>query len=97
MKVIDHEPHGWFLLQDEIGYILDVNCTESHATYTVAFRLNAEEVAQIELGRHKAVDELARAVMRDADRSYFNQRRDTSLDASISAAVVQWRANRPAA
>lgn len=96
MKVIDHAPSGWFLLQDETGYILDVLCNESHATFTVAFRLNADEAAQMEAGQREAADSLARAVMRDADHRYFNHRRDPSLDAAVSAAVAQWRAKQEA-
>ena len=46
MKVIGHEPHGWFLLEERGALILDVNCSHSSFAYDFTIEMNADEVAQ---------------------------------------------------
>lgn len=48
MKVIEHEPQLWFLLQDANSLILDVNCEHGAVGYDVLIELNANESSRYE-------------------------------------------------
>ncbi|MBV9868877.1 MAG: hypothetical protein JO316_26320 [Abitibacteriaceae bacterium] len=43
MRVIDHEPGAWFLLQDDNDYFLDVNCDRAMVSFSVTIKLNEAE------------------------------------------------------
>lgn len=43
MKVIDHEPCCWFLLEGSKNLLLDVNCSHSFVGYTFLIQLTVEE------------------------------------------------------
>lgn len=43
MKVVDHEPHAWFLFEEGDSIFLDVNCDHGAAGYSVMIELSAEE------------------------------------------------------
>ena len=39
MKVIDHEPQSWFLLEKDRAIFLDANCNHSFYGYTFTLQL----------------------------------------------------------
>jgi len=43
MQVIDHEPGGWFLVQDGEKLFLDVNCSHGAVSYDFVMELNDRE------------------------------------------------------
>jgi hypothetical protein len=43
MRVVDHEPQWWFLLEDEGSLFLDANCNHSAVGYDFLVELSAEE------------------------------------------------------
>ena len=96
MVVVDNEPQGWFLLRDDSGYVLDVNCSQSFVSFSVVLRLTSEEAAEIDAHGHKATDELARAVQYSPS-TYSNRYGDLKLEAASHAAIRRWQVNRSAA
>jgi hypothetical protein len=96
MVVVDHEPYSWFLLQDERGFILDVNCQQSFVSYSCTFRLEDAEVAQIKLGGHLETDRLARLVQHNPV-AYADRHDGAALGAACLAAILRWQASRPVA
>lgn len=95
MVVVDHEPGGWFLLRDDAGYVMDVNCSRSFVSYTAVLRLTPEEAAEIEAYGREAVDKRARAIQYSPSQ-YAHRYGDRTLVAASDAAIQRWRANRPA-
>ncbi|GFE89589.1 hypothetical protein [Steroidobacter agaridevorans] len=55
MKVIDHDPQTWFLLEDEGALFLDGNYNHSFVGYDWMIQLSAGEVAKY---RARGPDEL---------------------------------------
>jgi hypothetical protein len=59
MQVVDHEPSGWFLVQDDDQILLDVNCSHSFISYDFLMKLNEHEVAAFSSNGHDFILELA--------------------------------------
>lgn len=93
MQVIDHEPHAWFLLRDDAGYVLDVNCSQSFVGFSATLRLAPDEAARIEAQGRQAIDALARAIQQSHGR-YANRCGDALLESAALAAINAWRAER---
>jgi hypothetical protein len=52
MEVVDHQPHGWFLLRDGERYFLDVNARLPLVDISIFLELDGEERAEyVALGR----------------------------------------------
>jgi hypothetical protein len=96
MVVIDHEPHGWFLLRDGSSYVLDVNCMQSIVSFSVVLRLTPDEAALVETQGHSAADELARSIQHSPTK-YSSRSGGSDLESASLAAIKGWQANRPAA
>lgn len=96
MVVIDHEPHAWFLLRDSSGYVLDVNCSQSFASFSAVLRLTPDEIARIYVQGHKATDDLARSIQHSPSK-YSTRCGDPLLESASLAAIKGWQANRPTA
>lgn len=62
MQVIDHQPHAWFLLEDDNGLLLDVECHHGAVSCSVLIRLNEEELAEYRREGHAYLDRLAQAI-----------------------------------
>lgn len=46
MNVIDHEPHSWFLFDENGELFLDASCEHGAVGYSVLIQLNYEEVSK---------------------------------------------------
>ena len=46
MRVIDHEPHAWFLFEEGGSYFLDANCSHSAFGYCYMVELLPDETAK---------------------------------------------------
>ncbi|KAB7769693.1 hypothetical protein [Xanthomonas maliensis] len=52
MNVLDHEPHRWYLLQDEGTLLLDVHCSHGPVDYCWTMALSQDETSgYLENGR----------------------------------------------
>lgn len=96
MVVVDQEPYQWFLLRDDDGYVIDVHCMQSFASFGVVMRLAEDEAAQIDSDGHWAADNIARSIQRSPSQ-YSSRSGGPLLEAASRAAITRWQANQPAA
>ena len=105
MRVLDHEPHAWFLLEDNGAFYLDAHCSHSAVDFSVLIALNATEQAAYEAGGHCYLDRLAHDIHYSApgvrgSRSPYQARNlaigpgDQSRRAN--AAIKAWRSDQGA-
>jgi hypothetical protein len=66
MTVVDHEPHGWFLVGDGEPLLLDVNCSHGAISYQFLMELKESERATYAARGHIFISELARKVQDSA-------------------------------
>ena len=59
MNVLDHEPYGWFLLEESGTLYLDVHCSHGVVDYGVLLILNAAERSAYKAEGHAYLDQLA--------------------------------------
>lgn len=97
MKVLDHEPQCWFLLEDDGDLYLDANCNHSFIGYDFLLRLNSEELAKYRAKGHAYLSWLADDIQNSApiltvSKSLYKGR-DLSGDFTeqVMAAVIAWR------
>ncbi len=95
MVVVDHQPHDWFLLQDEQGFVLDVNCNWSAVGFSVVLRLTDEEAGLMETQGREAVAGLARSIQHSPS-GFADRSGGPSLEREAYAAILRWRASQPA-
>ncbi|WP_374582852.1 hypothetical protein [Pseudoduganella sp.] len=99
MKVLDHEPQWWFLLEDEGFLYLDVNCNHSFIGYDFLLRLDASEAARFQIEGRGYISWLASDIQNSApiltNSSSAYKGRDLTSEYStrVTAAVQQWRQN----
>ncbi|KQT51590.1 hypothetical protein ASG47_01485 [Devosia sp. Leaf420] len=97
MKVLDHEPYAWFLLEHEGALYLDAHCSHSFFDYSVLIKLSAEECGQFETLGRDYIGRLAYDIHYSApaalgSTSPFRSRNLTrELGDAVSAAVKDWR------
>ena len=103
MRVLDHEPQAWFLLEDDGVLYLDAHCSHSAVDYSVLIALDATERAAFEEGGHDYLDRLAYDIQYSApgvqgSRSPFQARNLTSGPGDRSrradAAITAWRSDQ---
>jgi hypothetical protein len=46
LKVIDHEPYRWFLLEESDDLLLDANCDHSFIGYSYLIQLKPDEIQE---------------------------------------------------
>jgi hypothetical protein len=66
MRVSDHSPQRWFLLEDAGELFLDVNCNHSFVGYDFMIRLSAEEAAEYRAKGKIYLDRLAQEIQDSA-------------------------------
>ena len=88
MKVVDHEPSAWFLLQDDDDYYLDVNCGRSAVGFSVTIQLTEVERKLYASGGRAYIDNLASQVSDKSDPSDSRNIRDPAVQKRIYDAVV---------
>ncbi|BBG00905.1 MULTISPECIES: hypothetical protein [Pseudonocardia] len=101
MHVVDHEPHHWFLLDDDGLLHLDVHCNHGPVGYSVLVALDDTETRDLcEQGRdylHRLADAIQdSAPLARGSRSPYRERDLTATHRQrVSDAVEAWRAVRP--
>ena len=103
MKVIDHEPHAWFLLGEGDELLLDVHCEHSALSYSVLVVLNEEERRNYQQEGRDYLSHLAHAIhysapcVRGSASPYRERNVDKQRGDEVLAAVRSWRAALSAA
>ena len=99
MRVVDHEPAWWFLLEEDGSLFLDANCDYSFVGYNFLLQLNAEELKAYRHEGRAFISRLATEIqdsapIAKASTSRFKER-DLSRTYSdkVMQAVENWRAN----
>jgi len=101
LRVIDHEPHHWFLLQAAHGLLLDIACSHSAFGYSFLMQLNEDEVRAYERDGHRYLSELSGAVqfsapgVRDSSSPYKDRNIHLEHADTVTEAVLAWRKARP--
>ena len=97
MKVLDHEPQFWFLLEDEGTLYLDANCNHSFVGYDFLLPLNAEEVGKYRSQGRAFLSWLADDIQNSAPiltastSKYKGRDVSQSYSVQVTAAVDEWR------
>jgi hypothetical protein len=100
MTVIDHEPSGWFLLQDGERLLLDVNCSHSAVSYQFLMELDQAERAAYGARGHAFMSELAERVQYSTAgvAGNFSPYRERNLQgadrAAVDAVAIAWLKER---
>lgn len=99
MRVIDHEPQWWFLLEENGLLFLDANCNHSFVGYDFLLELNAKERGAYKHEGREFINRLATEIQDSApivrgSTSRFKARdlSRTYLD-KVAKAVENWRAS----
>jgi len=98
MKVLDHAPHRWFLLDHAGALFLDTNCSNGAVAFDVLVELRADEAALFRERGRGYLDQLSDAVDNDAPRLASGGSPYAGRDLSavhrerVDAAIRAWRA-----
>ena len=97
MKVLDHEPHAWFLLDDNGALYLDAHCSLSVLDYSVLIALDAEETSAYRAEGRPYLDALAQRIHNSAPAAASStspyRARNLAVGPSAegaSAAIAAW-------
>lgn len=95
MQVIDHQPHGWFLLKEGNTLFLDVRCNFNFLGYSWAIQLNQDEEKNYQAQGHSFIQSLAEKINSAAPiqgKSWYSSRHISSEDnAKINSAIEEWQ------
>jgi len=99
MRVVDHEPQWWFLLEEDGSLFLDVNCNHGFVGYDFLLALSAEEHRAYEHEGRGFISRLATEIQDSAPIVKGSTSRFKGRDVSrtyadkVTQAVETWRAN----
>jgi len=100
VKVIDHQPYAWFLLEDDGCLYLDAHCSHSFFDYSVIVAMNKAETEAFKVGGRGYIDKLAYEIHYSAPAARDSQSPYTSRNLAIGGteeeklvhtAVMAWR------
>ncbi|GMM60892.1 hypothetical protein [Novosphingobium pituita] len=100
MNVIDHQPHAWYLLEDNGVLFIDAACSHSFVDYSVLIELDKQELQNFESDGRSFLDQLAYDIHYSApgvrgSNSPYKSRNLAQLRAEeVSEAVKIWQAAR---
>jgi hypothetical protein len=98
MRVVDHEPQWWFLLEENGSLFLDANCNHSFVGYDFLLELNAEEHGVYKHEGREFINRLATEIQDSAPIVKGSTSRFKGRDLSrtyshkVMKAVESWRA-----
>ncbi len=97
MKVIDHQPHAWLLLEDDSGLLIDVECHHGAVSCSVLIRLNDHELAEYRRDGHAYLNRLAQVIHYSApileiSNSPYKPRKLRGYQDQVLEAIRQWQA-----
>lgn len=97
MKVLDHEPHRWFLLEEGETRYLDAHCSHSFIDYSVLIALDAAERTQFQAEGRSYLDRLSQEIhdsapiVRESKSPWKARDLTASLGDAVTGAVRRWR------
>lgn len=100
MKVLDHQPYAWFLLEDDGRLYLDAHCSHSFFDYSVLIALNDAETEAFRSAGRAYIDKLAYDIHYSApavrgSKSPYKSRNlsigSTREEDAAQSAMVAWR------
>lgn len=97
MRVIDHEPQSWFLLEDDGALYLDANCSHSFISYDFLLQLDESEAARYRREGRTYISWLAQDIQNSApivaasNSKYTGRDRSSEFSQRVTAAVQEWR------
>ena len=97
MRVREHKPSAWFLLETDQGLILDVNCSHTVFDYSFAIVLNAAERERYAEEGTPYLDRLAESIAGSApiakgSKSIFKARKvSEQCSEQVDAAIFHHR------
>jgi hypothetical protein len=98
VRVLDHQPWSWFLLEDGKRLLLDVNCTHSFYSYSFLLALDAAEEARWRAEGRGYLDWLAHEIHYSMPRAintrspYTARGLDGAASEAVHDAIMAWRA-----
>jgi len=101
MKVVQHQPSSWFLLESDGRLLLDVSCEQSAFSFDVLVELNENEKSQYETRGKSYLNELAEAInysapaARGGNSIYKARNISKQYGEEVMSAVRTWRAEDP--
>jgi hypothetical protein len=90
MKVADHEPHGWFLLQDGGRYYLDARVSRSAVDWSVLVQLTPQEYREYHAIGRLYLNYLA-ARIHNFVEEYQSRDLTNDLESEVMRAIQAWR------
>jgi hypothetical protein len=97
MRVIDHEPQWWFLLEEDGWLFLDAYCSHSFIGYSFLLRLDVEELKAYGQEGRSFISRLATEIQDSAPILEVSTSRFKGRDLSrthsdqVTKAVESWR------
>lgn len=98
MKLLEHGPHRWFLLEADGQLYLDVNCSHGAVDYPMLIALDEGECRQWRDEGIAGIDRLAEAIhhsapgARGSTSPYAGRNLTSVLGRQVNAAIAAWRA-----
>ena len=93
MRVLDHEPRAWFLLDDNGALHLDAHCSHSAVDFCVLIALDATERAAFKEGGHGYLDRLAHDIHYSAPGVRGSRSPYQARNLTVGPGVQSWRAD----
>lgn len=100
MRVIDAEPHAWYLLEHEGDLFVDGNYDHSFVGYEFLLKLNDDERAMLAQEGRSFIDGLTRRVQetvpiaRGSTSPYVGRSLSATYGDQVAAAVRAWKTAR---
>ncbi|QDH73059.1 hypothetical protein [Brevundimonas sp. M20] len=96
MRVLDHAPASWFLLEEGQRLYLDVNCNHHIVGHTVLIPLDSEELGRFRSEGRLFLDELSADIQQSGagvlpTSPYTARDLTRTLGEDVMRAVEEWR------
>ena len=95
MKVVDHEPHVWFLLEEAGRYFMDARVSRSAVEWSVLLELTPEELDEYQAMGKTFLHKLAARIESFPDQ-YADRNLSTKMDSAVLKAIQEWQSARDA-
>lgn len=91
MKVIDSEPHSWFLLKEGDRYYMDARVTRSAVDWSVLVELSPQEYREYHAMGKVFLEYLA-ARIHNFTEEYQGRDLSKTVGERVHQTIVEWRA-----
>jgi hypothetical protein len=97
VRIVDHEPHFWFLAEENGSLFVDANCNHSFVGYSFMIELSPEEMAEYKNKGRGYLNWLAQNIQDSApilaasNSSYKGRDVSAIYSEKLQLAVESWR------